>query len=72
VENGFDTQAGTGADRTTTHQHTVSGTTDAGGSHSHTVTVDSASDHTHSLGSGSTGSGNMPYLVVNFIVYVGV
>lgn len=51
------------------HTHDFSATSGSNGAHTHTVTV---SDHTHSIGSGTTGTGNMPYLVVNFIVFVGV
>lgn len=43
--------------------------TGSAGSHSHSVSV---GDHTHSLGSGSTGATNPPFLAINFIVFAGV
>lgn len=59
------------------HTHAVSGTSDSAtasissdGSHSHTV-----NSHLHAVGTlavGTSGTGNPPFQVVNFIIYAGV
>jgi microcystin-dependent protein len=77
-EAGFDAQAGTGADRTASHVHTVevSGSTDSVSDHNHSVSV---SDHSHSV-SGSTGSAsaadtggaNPPFIALNYIIFAGI
>jgi microcystin-dependent protein len=78
VESGFDTQAGTGADRTATHTHTVnvSGSTDTASDHTHSISV---GDHTHTVsgttgtsGAGSTGAANPPFNAVNFYIFAGI
>ncbi len=79
------TQVGEGALPDTSFaapDHTHSGTTDSAGSGntgtagSHSHSISSGGSHTHggSTGSagGTSGTGNSPYLALNFIIYVGV
>lgn len=67
------------------HQHTYSGSTSTDGSHSHGGATSSTApntsavgDHTHtfsgttSAATGTSGTANPPYVVVNYIIFTGV
>jgi microcystin-dependent protein len=58
------------------HSHLVTGNTDAGSAHSHSISSDGAHTHTVSgstdaAGAGSTGTANPPFIAINYLIFTG-